>query len=89
MEAKCYSPDNSVGVQQLSRLISRLRHRQFGVIVTTSYLHSQAYREIAEDRHPVVVISGGDLVEILVRNGVNDKDTLESWLRPADRNHQK
>src|SRR5690606_13443743 len=34
LEAKCYGLGNSVGVREMSRLISRLRHRQFGVLVT-------------------------------------------------------
>ena len=38
LEAKCYSATNSVGVREMSRLISRLRHRQFGVLVTTSWV---------------------------------------------------
>jgi Restriction endonuclease len=54
LEAKCYGPDNGVGVRELSRLISRLRHRQFGVLVTTSYLAPQAYEELRDDDHPVV-----------------------------------
>ena len=35
LEAKCYSPPNAVGVRDVSRLISRLRHRQFvsGVLI--------------------------------------------------------
>ena len=53
LEAKCYAPANGVGVRETSRLISRLRHRQFGVLVTTSHLDGQAYREIREDGHPV------------------------------------
>ncbi len=61
LEAKCYAPTSGVGVRQLARLISRLRHRQFGILVTTSYLHSQAYQELLDDAHPVVVISGGDI----------------------------
>ena len=36
LEAKCYALGNSVGVREMSRLISRLRFRQFGVFVTTS-----------------------------------------------------
>jgi hypothetical protein len=56
LEAKCYSLTSSVGVEELSRLISRLRHRQFGVLVTTSYVADQAYKEIKEDEHPIVVI---------------------------------
>jgi hypothetical protein len=57
LEAKCYSASNSVGVREMSRLISRLRHRQFGVLVTTSWVDLQAYKEIKEDEHPIVVVS--------------------------------
>jgi hypothetical protein len=80
LEAKCYNLDNSVGVRDVSRLISRLRHRQFGVLVTTSYLHSQAYRELKEDGHPVAVISAKDIVEILVRVGLTHPTDVTRWL---------
>ena len=43
MEAKCYNPNNAVGVHEMSRLISRIRYRQFGAFVTTSYVGKQAY----------------------------------------------
>lgn len=36
LEAKCYGLKNGVGIKPLARLISRLRHRQFGILVTTS-----------------------------------------------------
>ena len=80
LEAKCYQLDNSVGVREVSRLISRLRHRQFGILVTTSYLNSQAYREVKEDGHPVIVISAKDIVEILARAGLNNATDVVSWL---------
>ncbi len=80
LEAKCYDIDNSVGVREVSRLISRLRHRQFGVLVTTSYLNSQAYRELKEDGHPVVVISAADIVNILARAGMNGVGDVIRWL---------
>lgn len=80
LEAKCYDLHNSVGVREVSRLISRLRHRQFGVLVTTSYLHSQAYREIKEDGHPVIVISAKDIVDILARVGLNTVPDIANWL---------
>jgi hypothetical protein len=85
LEAKCYGESNSVGVKEISRLISRLRHRQFGVIVTTSYVHSQAYKEIKEDAHPIIVISGADIVEILVRNGIATLEMLASWLASVEK----
>ncbi|WP_076750441.1 restriction endonuclease [Desulfatitalea tepidiphila] len=80
LEAKCYDLANSVGVRGLSRLISRLRHRQFGVIVTTSYINSQAYRELKEDGHPVVVIAAKDIVSILSLSGLNRVEDVRHWL---------
>jgi hypothetical protein len=80
LEAKCYAPEHAVGVKELARLISRLRHRQFGVLVTTSYVHQQAYKEIKEDEHPVVIISGGDIVRILARRGISRTEEVAAWL---------
>ena len=54
LEAKCYAAGNGVGVRDAARLISRIRHREFGVIVTTSFVATQAYQEIREDGHPIV-----------------------------------
>lgn len=81
LEAKCYNLNNAVGVKEISRLISRLRHRQFGVLVTTSFLHSQAYREIKEDAHPVVIISARDIVDICSRAGLNTVSDVKEWLK--------
>jgi hypothetical protein len=80
LEAKCYGERHSVGVKEMSRLISRLRHRQFGIMVTTSYVHSQAYQEIKQDGHPIVVISGGDIVNILVEHGIATTENLQAWI---------
>jgi hypothetical protein len=77
VEAKCYALNNAVGVRELSRLISRLRHRHFGVLVTTSYLHEQAYKEIKEDGHPIIVISARDIVTILRRTNRTDFGKLQ------------
>jgi hypothetical protein len=79
LEAKCYSASNSVGVREMSRLISRLRHRQFGILVTTSYLDRQAYREIKEDRHPIIVVSAVDIVGILKKSGIKTISELRTW----------
>lgn len=86
MEAKCYNPGsrtakpNTSGVRETSRLISRLRHRQFGFFVTTSCIAKQAYSELREDRHPVVVIAGGDIAALLRRRGLKDGPTTREWL---------
>jgi len=80
LEAKCYGLSNSVGVREMSRLISRLRHRQFGILVTTSYLHMQAYKELKEDRHPIIVISASDIVQLLKLNGYTNITAVRGWL---------
>lgn len=80
LEAKCYDPaGKGVGVKELSRLISRLRHRQFGILVTTSYLASQAYSELKEDGHPVVMICGADIVQLL-REKIGSVGQIKKWL---------
>lgn len=81
LEAKCYSPQGKgVGVRELSRLLSRLRHRQFGVLVTTSYLASQAYTELKEDKHPVVIICGADIVSTL-KGRIGSINQIRKWLK--------
>lgn len=86
LEAKCYRPPinglapNTVGVKEVSRLISRIRHRQFGVLVTTSLVARQAYEEVREDRHPILFISGRDIAEILIDKGFNTVERLAALL---------
>lgn len=80
LEAKCFHPDHGVGVKATSRLISRLRFRQFGVFVTTSFLDHQAYEELRADGHPVVVLSGADIVKLLSDKGVTSVANVRAWL---------
>jgi hypothetical protein len=79
MEAKCYGFNSGVGVRAISRLISRLRHRQFGILVTTSYLDSQAYNELVQDCHPVVVISANDIA-IKLKEKFGSLENVRLWL---------
>ncbi len=79
LEAKCYSKNNSVGVREMSRLISRIRYRQFGVMMTTSYVHKQAYEEVLEDGHPILIVSASDIAQILRRNAINTNN-IDEWL---------
>jgi len=86
LEAKCYAPPvggsrpNTVGVKEVSRLISRIRDRQFGVLVTTSVVARQAYQEVREDRHPIIFIVGRDIAEILISNGYNTRELVRTFL---------
>lgn len=81
LEAKCYDPDGGgVGVRMVSRLISRIKHRQFGVFVTTSFIAQQAYLEVREDEHPVVFLCGRDITTRLKRMGMTDPQALSTYL---------
>jgi Restriction endonuclease AspBHI N-terminal/Restriction endonuclease len=82
LEAKCKTPSvkNSSTVKDTARLIARLRYRQFGIFITTSCLHDQAYREILDDAHPVLILSGVDIVEILAKAGITSIAGLQTWL---------
>lgn len=80
LEAKCKNFNCGSGIKDTSRLISRLRHRQFGVFVTTSYVSDQAYKEIKEDQHPVVIISGEDIAKILITAGYKNERSVSTWL---------
>lgn len=81
LEAKCFKPGTGVGVEHTSRLISRLRHRQFGILVTTSYVGEQPYKEIREDRHPVVIIAAEDIANILTNAGISTEKKVSDWLK--------
>jgi hypothetical protein len=86
LEAKCYNPGlnehktNTVGVKETSRLISRIRNRQYGVLVTTSAISKQAYEEVRKDGHPIILLSGGDIVKILIDKGINSRTILIKYL---------
>lgn len=80
LEAKCYATTTGVGVEAVSRLISRLRHRQFGILVTTSYLHGQAYKEVVHDGHPVVIVAARDIAEKL-RSRFGSVEAVQNWLK--------
>ena len=85
LEAKCYTDTNTVGVREVARLISRLRHRHFGVFVTTSTYNKQVYSEVRTDGHPIALISGGDIVATLRDHGHNNLNAVRIWLRTVDR----
>lgn len=81
LEAKCYVETSGVGVKDVSRLVSRLRYRQFGVFVTLSYFNQQVYEEVRSDGHPIALICGRDVVTALRDHGFGDVAAVELWLQ--------
>lgn len=91
LEAKCYKPrGGGVGVRHVARLVSRIKDREFGVFVTTSHIADQAYQEVREDDHPIVFITGRDIVDILKSKGLRTVEEVRRHLvetYPRDSSH--
>jgi len=84
LEAKRYKQGVNVGVKDMARLISRIKHRDFGVMITTSAVSPQTYEEIRIDKHPIVIVSGRDIADTLITEGINTVDKLDKWISKLD-----
>ena len=49
-------------------------------MVTTSVVARQAYKEVREDGHPIIIIAGGDIASILTKNGFNTPNLVQQFL---------
>lgn len=88
LEAKCYAMDNAVGVREMSRLISRIRYRQFGVMVTTAYVHKQAYEEVVDDGHPILIVTARDIARVLLEHSIS-REGIEGWIVSAQERYER
>lgn len=79
VEAKRWNPEHGVGVKPVARLISRIKHRDLGVFITTSYFDRQVQRELLDDNHPVLLVSGGDIARLLALKGIS-RNQLANWI---------
>lgn len=80
IEAKKWKQNSSIGVKPMMRLISRLKHRDIGVFVTTSHFDKQIQNELIEDGHPVMLISGGDISKLIIKADISNPNALSSWI---------
>ena len=88
LEAKCYGVNRGVGVREMSRLISRIRYRQFGIMITTGFVDTQAYSEVIEDGHPILIVTASDIAGILRRNSITISN-IDRWLNSVDSDFTK
>lgn len=81
MQAKCYGKKTAVGVADTARLISRIKNRQFGIMITTSYIADPAYKEVREDGHPIVFINGKNIIDYIYDEcEIRSVESLKTWL---------
>lgn len=87
LQAKCYGCKTAVGVADTARLISRIKNRQFGIMITTSYIADQAYKEVRDDGHPIVFITGKNIIDYIYDEcEIRTVERLMKWL---DLNYSK
>ncbi len=80
LEAKKWHVSRAIGVRPMARLISRIRHRELGVFMTTSFFDKQVQQELIDDGHPIILLSGGDIARLLISsNFVGDR--LKRWVK--------
>ncbi|HYD77549.1 restriction endonuclease [Ramlibacter sp.] len=80
IEAKRWKPGSAVGVRQMMRLISRLKHRDLGVFMTTGFFETQVQQELIDDEHPVLLVSGGDIARLLIKNDRASPKQFAAWV---------
>jgi hypothetical protein len=85
LEAKKWHMSRAIGVRPVARLISRIKHRELGVFMTTSFFDRQVQQELIDDGHPIILLSGGDIARLLISANIVE-DRLTRWVQEiADR----
>ena len=56
--------------------------------MTTSYVHKQAYQEVIEDGHPILIVSASDIARILRNSSIMSTD-IDAWLTSLDEVDQR
>ncbi|WP_084523896.1 caspase, EACC1-associated type [Nocardia inohanensis] len=80
LDAYCTQAGRSVGHASMDRLIARIGSNHFGVLLTLSYVDDDVYRHIRDDREPVVVVCGQDIVDALKMHGCPDAASVREWI---------
>lgn len=85
LETNCCEIENSVDSKQVSRLISRTQYRDFGILITTSYIDSKAYEKVVNYGHPILIVTASDIAKILRINDI-DSNNINQWLLNVEKN---
>ncbi len=57
-------------------------------MITTSYVDKQAYQEVVDDGHPILIVTATDISGVLRRNAINSSNVYE-WLNSIDIKNQR
>jgi hypothetical protein len=70
LEAKGYAPTTCSRRARRQQARFPSPYRNFGVLVTLSHFNAQVYDEVGQDRHPIALVCGRDVVDALRGNGL-------------------
>jgi hypothetical protein len=86
-QAKCEI--GSSGVNELSRLASKLNRGWVGVFVTTGTFSIPAQRELQDDGFPILLIHGRQVGEIVLRESMRLGMSVSSYLATVDGSYEE
>lgn len=87
-EAKRYARRSPVRPKDVSRLVARLGRGEYGLYVTTSFFTRQAQEEVFEDRYPVRLFAGADVVSMMRELRIASGNEISpSWLASVESEH--
>lgn len=66
-------------------MISRTQYRDFGILITTSYIDSKAYEKVVNYGHPILIVTASDIAKILRINDI-DSNNINQWLLNVEKN---
>lgn len=56
-------------------------------MLTTSYVDKQAYSEVVEDGHPILIVTASDVAGILRHNSINSSN-IDYYLKSIDEENE-
>ena len=62
------------------KIHSSVTFRLCGELPNGRWVDLQAYKEIKEDEHPIIVVSAADIADLLRRNGKGSAGVVAAWL---------
>ena len=57
-------------------------------MITTGFVDTQAYSEVIEDGHPILIVTASDIAGILRRNSITISN-IDRWLNSVDSDFTK
>jgi len=82
-EAKCKK--EKIDAKDLDRLAAKLQRGWIGIFITTGYYSIGAQKELLKDKYPIILVSGKELANHLLRLTNEQNTTLKDILKETEK----